>query len=192
MFAYCGNNPTNKTDSSGRKWFYTVEGSETIEVSRPDEGTVEYKTIINYSAFAPNPYLLCPDPVIHGTVELLYTVDSRGVIILDTQQNSGGYLGDDAITEALASEMLNVAIRQVPGALSGRTPSGLAFEIRCHYKTSTLIPLSALKIADMGGLTGPGYDYNARGFENIWQFPSVFGEMFVERVWKKIVKAFSN
>ena len=183
MFAYCGNNPATYADDCGQAGYYTVKEANTSVVEEDDDGNVTYKTVIKYSAcytsydlFAPNKRIVAE---VETEVEIIFVIDNRGVAHLDNNQRDDLLLNNDVISLKLAEEMINAAITQVDGAMSGRTAEGVAREIRNHCKWGFLIGIDSITMADIGGTTEgrSDYDYNARGFESFFKIPSVLWEM---------------
>ncbi|MGM9668232.1 MAG: hypothetical protein ACI3VZ_00555 [Faecousia sp.] len=189
MFAYCGNNPVSFADNFGDQWFYTVNEVVTTEEETDDKGNATYKTVIKYSAYCPSNQLFVPEITVEGELEYEFTVDSRGVAKIDNSKYDHIILGDEKISEAMAEEIIKAATTQVPGSMSGRTISGVARELRLHCdigymfslgNTDLLFGLSKqILVADIGGMDPdkPDYDYNAKGFENLWALPAAIWEL---------------
>ena len=111
-------------------------------------------------------------PAVSGSegtpLSLEFTVSRSGALHFDNRQPCAGLILDPARSLLLAAEMLKAARTTVPGALSGRTERGLAFELRVHYRFWRRHVLrSRTAVSDMGGLTrtAPDYDSNAVLFE---------------------------
>ena len=101
-------------------------------------------------------------------LSLDFTVSQNGVLRFDNRQPGAALCMDPARSLLLAAEMLKAARTTVPGALSGRTERGLAFELRVHYRFWRRHVLrSRTAVSDMGGLNrrAPDYDSNALLFE---------------------------
>ena len=101
-------------------------------------------------------------------LSLDFTVSKSGALRFDNRQPGAECCLDPARSRLLAAEMLEAARKKVPGALSGRTETGLAFELRLHYRFwRRHILRSRTAVSDMGGLvrTAPDYDNNAALFE---------------------------
>ena len=101
-------------------------------------------------------------------LSLDFTVSKSGALRFDNRQPGAECCLDPARSRLLAAEMLETARKKVPGALSGRTEAGLAFELRLHHRFwRRHILRSRTAVSDMGGLTrtAPDYDNNAILFE---------------------------
>ena len=180
MFAYCRNSPVLLADDGGQKWYYTVEEVNTEVVGEDERGTAKYKVTLKYTGYAPSYQIFVPDTTTSGEMEIVFSVDSRGVAVIENDQRDDLMLDDDAVSTAVAEEILKTAKAQVDGAMSGRTVAGWAREIRFHCKYGYLTRIKRIRSADMGGTdkSRSDYDYNAKGFENPLKIPIVIFEFF--------------
>ena len=99
---------------------------------------------------------------------LEFTLSSNGTLHFDNRQPEALACMDRQSARLLAAEMARVARERVPGALSGRTEAGLAFELRAHYRVYRMGVLrSRSAVTDMGSPdpSAPDYDNNAAVFE---------------------------
>lgn len=141
-----------------------------------------YSVTIRYTCEVVNFYLPMKDVALDGTATFIFGVKSNGVLTYDNKSQSDlALIGDKSISIALAKTMYKTATEKVPGALSGRTIEGIARELRAHYKASCLLPIDNLLITDMGGLdeSMPGYDYNAKVFEEPYK-PINYFKTFID------------
>ena len=103
-----------------------------------------------------------------GPLSLEFTVARSGSLHFDNRQPGARAGMEPEPSRLLAAEMLRAARTQVPGALAGRTETGLAFELRVHYRFWRRGVLrSRTAVSDMGSLNraAPDYDNNALIFE---------------------------
>lgn len=172
MFAYCGNNPVIRRDVSGEFWVEEICIVSTVQEEEVD-GNITYVTTITYTAKRPSIFsLLGMDTQRTTHASLRFTVRKNGVVAFDNAQADASHIRIDIIREVLAGQMLRVARKQVDGALSGRSVSGLSLELIDHYLVyAHKIPgiVDNAKVADMGGVSKdkPGYDSNASFFEDL-------------------------
>lgn len=98
-----------------------------------------------------------------------FIVAPSGVVRFDNRQAQARACGSRRAGGLLAAEICRVATRQVPGALTGRSPRGLRWELGVHYRFHQLGVLRRhATVTDMGGTEaqGPDYDGNAVCFEH--------------------------
>lgn len=185
MFAYADNSPVMNTDSCGNYTFYTVNEVSDVTQQENKNGVQMYSVTIKYTCEVVNFYLPMKDVALDGTATFIFGVKSNGVLTYDNKSQSDlALIGDKAVSIALAKAMYKTATEQVAGALSGRTIEGIARELRVHYKASCLLPIDNLLITDMGGLdeSMPGYDYNAKVFEEPYK-PSNYFKTFIDMLF---------
>ena len=158
MFAYCGNNPVSRVDDSGRLWEFAFYWEYEIyevktEVTQVKDGKTVYRTTITYSATLRS-FLGClaEDTIYLYEVPFEYTVTNEGVILYDNQQLASSHLEAALVRDALAEEMLRVALRHNEGALQSRTVSGISQELSLHYYFyNNNILFDNAKISNIGG-----------------------------------------
>ena len=117
-----------------------------------------------------------------------FTVDNRGVIIIDNKTNPQALLGIQKISMVLAAEMYIKATEQVEGSLYGRTIYGIYREIRWHYYAYLACKLNVVRYADIGGMNEDrnDYDYNAKMFENPLRIKEVVQEWIFSNIINKM------
>ena len=168
MFAYCNNNPVMNSDALGTLVYYTVKETGVELESTDKNGTSKYVVTIKYTCTVVNESLLIPDVTLEGTETFCFEIDNRGVVMYDNEkQNSPGMITDHSISNALGQAIYDTARQRDPESLSGRTASGIAYELQQHYRFSRVIPTRKLLKADIGGMdkSRADYDYNAIIFE---------------------------
>ena len=182
MYAYADNSPVMNTDSCGNYTFYTVNEVSDVASLGEEKGVQMYSVTVKYTCEVINFNLPVKDAVLDGTATFVFGVKSDGVLIYDNKSQSDlALIADKSIGIAVAKSMYETATEQVPGALSERTIEGIARELRAHYRASRLVPIDKLLIADMGGLdeSMPGYDYNAKMFEEPYK-PINYFKTFID------------
>ena len=182
MYAYADNSPVMNTDSCGNYTFYTVNEVSDVASLGEEKGVQMYSVTVKYTCEVINFNLPVKDAVLDGTATFVFGVKSDGVLIYDNKSQSDlALIADKSIGIAVAKSMYETATEQVPGALSGRTIEGIARELRAHYRASRLVPIDKLLITDMGGLdeSMPGYDYNAKIFEEPYK-PINYFKTFID------------
>lgn len=102
------------------------------------------------------------------SLSLRFSVTPEGVLGFDNRQPGARACAGRQLSLALASEMARVARERVPGALSGRTQRGLAFELRVHnvaYRLGLFRTRSVTTEMGSPDPAAPDYDHNAAWFE---------------------------
>ena len=102
------------------------------------------------------------------SLSLRFSVTSEGALGFDNRQPDARACAGRQLSLALASEMARVARERVPGALSGRTQRGLAFELRMHnvaYRLGLFRTRSVTTEMGSPDPAAPDYDHNAAWFE---------------------------
>ena len=169
MFAYCGNNPVVRKDSSGDAWVYVIEDIETAE-KKDENGKSVFETRIIYSGknvitFFFLEFIIEEEKSTEAT--FTYTVNN-GAISFDNKQADASNLEKNRVCETLAEEMYDVCTAKSANYLSGRTVAGIAKELLLHYQFYKLNVLSGpAEYANIGGTDSmkPGYDSNGWIFE---------------------------
>lgn len=103
------------------------------------------------------------------SVTLCFSVTPAGALGFDNRQPGARACAGRQLSLALASEMARVARERVPGALSGRTQRGLAFELRVHnvaYRLGLFRTRSVTTEMGSPDPAAPDYDHNAAWFEH--------------------------
>ena len=97
-----------------------------------------------------------------------YIVTNDGIISFSFEENDLISNDYDLLVEA----MLDVTKSLNPEFLTGRTKEGIKTELVLHYLSYKLkYDVKRSKEADMGSLSGLGYDYNSADFEKIAEDP---------------------
>ncbi|MBQ1411295.1 MAG: hypothetical protein IIY94_08485 [Oscillospiraceae bacterium] len=121
----------------------------------------------------------------HGTCTLAFSVTPKGALGFDNRQANARVCMERRLSRVLAAEMIRTARERVPGALCGRTPRGLAFELRAHYRAYRLGILRIHSVtAEMGATDphAPDHDSNAAWFEHpVRGLPSTLRALFASR-----------
>ena len=103
------------------------------------------------------------------SLSLRFSVTPEGALGIDNRQPGARACAGRQLSLALASEMARVARERVPGALSGRTQRGLAFELRMHnvaYRLGLFRTRSVTTEMGSPDPAAPDYDHNAAWFEH--------------------------
>ena len=184
MFAYCNNNPCSSADPSGEIAIFIDPLPEPVveaktSVSKEKNNFVECKTTVTVNKRGK---ISSMNYEKKSNYSFTYSVDSQGIIKFDNSQEMAENLAKGDVRRKLAEEMMRVAKTKVPGALEGRTISGIAFELYAHYRGKTLGIMSGhTSTTEIGGTvkTAIGYDYNADWFEHpIQNIPTIIGAFF--------------
>ena len=80
--------------------------------------------------------------------------------------------------------MREIALARNPGALSGRTLRGMAFELRVHYRAYRMgLKRSHAAVTELGGLdsAAPDFDDNAAWFERPLRSLPAIGKALLRR-----------
>ena len=107
-------------------------------------------------------------PCPKGSQALTFSISPRGILSFDNRQPKACLCAVRSCSLSLAKELLQAARNRSPDALRGRTPEGLAFELRVHYRLYRLrILRSHTGTTEMGSTApaAPDYDSNAAFFE---------------------------
>ena len=173
MFAYCLNNPVNGADPSGLYSFISITGIKTEYVGLDDKNRKVYRTTIQYTD---DYYDDIDNSLVSSTVcsaSIIFTISTDGIVSIDNSDNPQWILCDDVISTVLAKEILGIA----KSTLLARSIEGIAREIRFHYivdKIDILELFSSADSTEIGSVVYgiDSYDYNASGFEHIWELYS--------------------
>ncbi len=174
MFAYCLNNPVNLIDPSGSYSYISINGIKTEYVGLDEKNCKVYRTTIQYT----NDYYDDIDNSLVSSMacsaSITFTISTDGIVSIDNSDNPQWILCDDVISTALAKEILGTTKR----TLLGRSIEGIAREIRLHYiidKIDKLEWFSSADSTEIGSVVYgiDSYDYNASGFEHIWEMPRI-------------------
>ena len=167
MFNYCGHDPVNTIDSTGKYKTRIITSVETHIVEDSTEKVYYATTIKYYWADSNDLYSVFGTPEFAETFE--YHITNSGIISFSNSQPDAIELLDPLMSLTLASEMQTHAHTQVPGSLEGRTVTGMAFELFAHLGGSLAgIKLGNTGTTEMGSnqKESIGYDYNADWFEH--------------------------
>ena len=121
----------------------------------------------------------------HQSHTLRFSVTPEGALGFDNRQPGARACAGRQLSLALASEMARVARERVPGALSGRTQRGLAFELRVHnvaYRLGLFRTRSVTTEMGSPDPAAPDYDHNAAWFEHpVRSLPGIIKALLVTR-----------
>lgn len=115
---------------------------------------------------------------------LQFTVTPEGALKLDNSQAEARRLLGRRLSLAMAAAMREIALARNPGALSGRTLRGMAFELRVHYRAYRMgLKRSHAAVTELGGLdpAAPDFDDNAAWFERPLRSLPAIGKALLRR-----------
>ena len=149
----------------------TPASLRTEQLEETENGTV-FRTVL-------------PTPAPDGSEAVLrFTLTPEGALKLDNRQPEAGRLLGRRLSLAMAAAMREIALARNPGALSGRTLRGMAFELRVHRRAWQMgVKRSHAVVTELGGLdpAAPDYDDNAAWFERPVRSLPAIGKALVRR-----------
>lgn len=163
LFTYCENNPVNKADYSGYASYFTT-------VSRIYG---DYYSVVTTVRF--------------WWTKLTYKYNIEdGIIRFSMISNNYWSVLWRGEAKKLAGIMYDATKGLNRNYLNGRTKKGVHAELFLHWALYTVnIKRSSTKVADIGGMWGPGYDNNAWVFEGISLIKRV-DQINIYDLWKVI------